>query len=179
MCRSAPSDFGASTRPAAGRQAGQHGAGLGQRVLQAAPGGGQRGGDRLALVLGEFAEMQQPVDEQAQAEIGRQPAGRGMRREQQAGLGQVRHDVADGRRRQVHRQPARQGAAADRLAGFDVLLDDLAQHGGRTGIEARRQRDARGEGLIHLQLPLEAREAGSVGQAIKVGTFRNMTYTQK
>ena len=72
--------------------------------------------------------MQQAVDEQAQALVGGQAAGGGVRGEQQAGVGQVRHDVADGRRRQVHRQAARQGAAADRLAGLHVLLDDLAQH---------------------------------------------------
>ena len=125
------------------RQAGQHGAGLGQRVLQAAAGGRERGGDRLALLLGQFAELQQPVDEQPQALVGRQAAGRGVRREQQAGLGQVGHDVADRRRRQAHGQPAGQGAAADRLAGLDVLLDDLAQHRGRAGVEARRQGDAR------------------------------------
>ena len=127
------------------RQAGQHGAGLGQRVLQAAARRGERRGDRLALVLGEFAEMQQAVDEQPQPLIGGQPAGGGVRREQQAGVRQVGHHVADGGRRQVHRQPARQRAAADRLAGFHVLLDDLPQHRGRTGIETRRQRGTRGE----------------------------------
>ena len=139
------------------RQAGQHGTGLGQRVLQAAARGGERGGDRLALVLGQFAEVQQAVDEQAQPLVGRQAAGRGVRREQQAGVGQVGHHVADGGRRQVHRQPARQGAAADRLAGLHVLLDDLAQDRGGAGVEAGRQSDAGGkpdwiEGFVHGSL---------------------------
>ena len=87
-------------------KAGQHGTGLCQRVLQAAARGGKRGGDRLAFVFGEFTEMQQAVDEQSQALIGGKPAGGGMRREQQAGVRQVGHDVADGRRRHVHRQAA-------------------------------------------------------------------------
>ncbi len=126
------------------RQAGEHGAGLGQRVLQAAARGTERGGDRLALVLGQFAEVQQAVDEQAQALIGGQAAGGGMRREQQAGIRQVRHDIADGGRRQADRQPARQGAAADRLASFHVLLDHFAQNGSRAGIEAGRQDSSEG-----------------------------------
>ena len=140
------------------RQAGQHGAGLGQRVLETAARGGERGGDRLAFVLGQFAEMQQAIDEQAQALVGGQPAGGGVRGEQQAGVGQVGHHVADGRRRQVHRQPARQRAAADRLAGLDVLLDDLAQNRGGAGIEPGRQRGTEGDaggvaGAVHGKTP--------------------------
>ena len=56
--------------------------------------------DLLALFLGEAAQLQQPVDEQAQAALGRQPAGRGVGRVEQPGLLQIRHDVADGGRRQ-------------------------------------------------------------------------------
>ena len=126
-------------QPGGLRQAGQHGAGLGQRVLQAAARGSERRGNRLPLVLRQLAEVQQAIDEQAQPLIGRQPSGRGVRREQQAGIGQVRHDIADRGGRQVHRQAARQGPAADRLAGLHVLFNDLAQHGSRTGVEARRQ----------------------------------------
>ena len=48
------------------RQAGQHGTGLGQRILQAAARGCQRRRNRLALILGEFTEVQQAVDEQTE-----------------------------------------------------------------------------------------------------------------
>jgi len=38
------------------------------------------------------------------------------------------------------RQQAREGAAAHWFAGFDILLDDLAQDGGRAHVQARRKR---------------------------------------
>ena len=107
-----------------------------QRVLQTAARRLQCRRDRAAFVIAQFAELQQPVDEQPQPKIGRQPAGGGMRCIQQPRVRQIRHHVADRRGREVHRQAARQSAAADRLPGFDVLLDDLPQHGGGPRIEA-------------------------------------------
>ena len=84
----------------------------------------------------QFAELQQAVHEQAQAAVGGQAAGGGVGGKQQAGVGQVRHDVADGCGGQRHGQAAGQGAAAYGLAGAHVLLDDLAQDGGGAGVQA-------------------------------------------
>ncbi len=95
--------------------------------------------DGGALVLGEFAELQQAVDEQAQASVGRQPARGGVGGEEQAGTGEVCHDVADGGRREVEREQARERARADGLAGFDILLDDFTQHGGGADVQPRGQ----------------------------------------
>jgi hypothetical protein len=66
---------------------------------EAAPGGFEFPADRLALVLAELAELQQPVDEQPQTLVGRQPPGRGVRGKQQAGLGEIGHHIADRRGR--------------------------------------------------------------------------------
>ena len=110
------------------RQAGDHLAGLAaaparstsaRLIAQSAPrsGGAPRG---------EVADLEQAVDEQAQADLGRQAPGRCVRGKDQAEMLQVRHDVADRGRRQRHRQQARQIARADRLAGREVGLDDRA-----------------------------------------------------
>ena len=72
-----------------------------QRLPQALAGRGQAAVDAGALVLAEPAELQQAVDEEPQPGLGRQPPGRGMRREQQPRLLEIGHDVADGRRREV------------------------------------------------------------------------------
>ena len=69
---------------------------------------------------GEVADLEQPVDEQAQAELRRQPPRRGVRRGDEAELLQVRHHVADRGRRQRHRQHARQIARPDGLARLEV-----------------------------------------------------------
>jgi hypothetical protein len=128
-------------------QAGQHGAGFGQGVFEAAAAGFQGVADGFAFFLGQFAELQQAVDEQTQAAIGGKAAGGGVGGEQQAGLGEVSHDVANGGRREGERgareqgggQAAREGAAADRLAGFYILFDHLAQHRGAARIQALGQ----------------------------------------
>ena len=91
--------------------------------------------DRLAVVLGEIADLHQGVDEEAQPHLGRQPAGRGMRRVDEAELLEIRHDIAHRGRRQGHRQNARQIARADRLAGRQIALDHLAEDFARTLVE--------------------------------------------
>ncbi len=78
------------------------------------------------IVLGDVADLQQAVDEQPQAGVGRQAPGADVRRAQQAQLGQVLHGVADRGRRQVH-AAARQGARAHRLAGLQIGLHDPAE----------------------------------------------------
>ena len=60
-----------------------------------------------------------------------------MRREDQAGGLEVRHDVADRRGRQRHRQDAGEIARADRLAGRQVAVDDLAEDLARTVVQLR------------------------------------------
>ena len=66
--------------------------------------------DIVPVVFGEVAHFHQRVDEEAQAELGRQPPGRGVRRIDQPELLQVRHHVAHRGRRQRDRQDARQVA---------------------------------------------------------------------
>ena len=77
--------------------------------------------DLPALVGRQVADLEERVDEEAEAEFGRQPPGRGVRRVDQAELLEVGHDVADRGRRQRHRQDAADVARADRLAGLEVL----------------------------------------------------------
>ena len=91
--------------------------------------------DRLPLRLGEIADLHQGIDEKPQAQFGRQPAGRGMRRVDQAELLEIRHHVAHRGRRQRHRDQARDVARADRLAGGEITLDDLTKYVPRTLIE--------------------------------------------
>ena len=111
----------------AARQAGQQGGRLLQRLRDAAAGRGAARLDALALVLGEVADLEQAVDEQFQPGVGRQPAGRGVRRVEQAEILQVGHDVADGGGRQRLGELAGERPRADRLAGLDIALDHLAQ----------------------------------------------------
>jgi hypothetical protein len=72
-----------------------------------------------------IADLEQRVDEEAQARLGRQPPGAGVRRVDQPREFEVRHDVAHARRRQRHRQDSGDVARPDRLAGGKVVLDDL------------------------------------------------------
>ena len=65
-----------------------------------------------------------PSTKKRKPELGRQPAGRGVRRIKQPGFFQIGHHVADRRRRQVLREAARQSARADRLAGGDITVND-------------------------------------------------------
>jgi hypothetical protein len=51
--------------------------------------------DALALLLGEVADLHERVDEEAQAQLGRQASGAGVGRIDQPHILQVGHDVAD------------------------------------------------------------------------------------
>jgi hypothetical protein len=128
----------------AARQAREHQRGLVEHFGQRAAGGGALDVDRGAVVFGKAAGFHQAVDEQAQAQIGRQAPGGGVRGEEQAQLLEIGHDVANRGRGELPAgelaQPARQGARPHRLAGFDIGFDDgaenvararghLAQHG--------------------------------------------------
>ena len=127
----------------AARQAGQRLARLGEHGLDACGPARRPCTSRLdlpALLGREVADLQQRVDEEAQAELGRQPAGRGVRRVDQAELLEVGHDVADRGRRQRHRQDAADVARADRLAGVEIGLDDPAEDLARAPVERLQRR---------------------------------------
>ena len=76
-------------------------------------------------------------------DLGRQAAGAGVRRVDQARSLEVRHDVADRGRRQRHRQDAREVARADRLAGRQIALDDPPEDLARALVRAPRAAPAR------------------------------------
>ncbi len=124
------------------RQARQQGRGLFQRLGHAAADGRAARLDALALLFGDVADLEQAVDEQPQAGIGRQAAGGGVRRVKQPDILQIGHDVADGGGRQGFAELAGECARADRLAGLDIALDHqpqdltgtLAQLGHRSGL---------------------------------------------
>src|SRR3546814_7921597 len=81
----------------AARQAGERLGGFFQHLRHRAAVGGNLAFDAGALVLGEVADLQQAVDAEAQAKVGRQAPGGGVRREQQAEVLEVRHTIAYGR----------------------------------------------------------------------------------
>ena len=135
ICFSRRSVFGATTRPAQRDRPESMVVASSSTSGEAAAGGRAFAVDVLALFLAEAAQLQQPADEQAEAALGRQAAGRGMRRIEQAGILQIRHDVADGGRRQRHGEPARNRARADGLTRFHVGVDDVAQDFARPLVE--------------------------------------------
>src|SRR5205085_2176425 len=79
-----------------------------ERLPQALAGSSAARLDRLALVLADAADLQEPVHEEPQASLGRQAACRGVWRVEQARLFEVRHDVADGGGREVETGAARE-----------------------------------------------------------------------
>ena len=91
--------------------------------------------DALALLRREVADLHHRIDEEAQAELGRQPPGARMRRVDQPHVLQVRHDVADRGGRQRRRQDAAQIARADRIAGLQIGFDDAAEDLARAVVE--------------------------------------------
>jgi hypothetical protein len=105
--------------------------------------GVQAGLDGAALGLAHVADLQQAVDEQAQARVGRQAAGAGVGGAQQAGLRQVLHGVADRGRRQGQAALG-QGARSHRLAGVQIALDDAPEDLARPAVELGK-RGAGGE----------------------------------
>ena len=118
-------------------QAGQPGQGFAEGGLDRLrlADGGELGLDRLPLRLGEIADLHQGIDEEPQAEFGRQPPGRGMRRVDQAELLEIGHHVAHRGRRQRNRDQARNVARTDGLAGRQITLDDLAKNIARALVE--------------------------------------------
>ena len=129
----------------AARQAGQERGSLRQRRLEGVAGGGGPDLclDALALVDGEIADLEERVDEEAQADLRRQAPGAGMGRVDQPGMLQIRHDVAHGGGRQGHRQDAGDVARPDRLAGRQIALDDAPEDLARALVQLRE-----GAGLI-------------------------------
>ena len=135
MWRKVVSVFGAVTRPAQWDRPGQKRGRLFQHLRQAAPCGHAPGLDPAALVFGQIAALQQPVNEQAQTVLRGQTTRRGVGRIEQPQILQVGHHVADGGRRQRNAHAPGQGPRADRLPGFHVALDDRPEHVAGTGVQ--------------------------------------------
>jgi hypothetical protein len=91
--------------------------------------------DAPALLIGQVANLEQPVDEQPQPDLGRQASGRGVRRKNVAQMLQIGHDVANRGGRQRHGQVTRQIARTDRLSGGEVSLHDLPKNGAGALVE--------------------------------------------
>ena len=91
--------------------------------------------DLVALGRREIADFEKGVDEEAQAELGRQPAGRDMRRIDQPERLEIAHHIADGGRRKRARQELRQHARTDRLAEIEIALDDQPEDLARAVVE--------------------------------------------
>src|SRR5205823_13071205 len=85
--------------------------------------------------LAEVADLQQRVDDEAQAEFGRQSPGRRVRRINETELLQVRHHVAHGGGRERRRDQAGDIARAYRFAGSKVAFDDLPEDVARALVE--------------------------------------------
>ena len=80
-----------------------------------------------ALGARDVAHLEDAVDEEAQAELGRDPPGRDVRRIEQAEQLEILHDVADGGGRDPLADRARERARADRVAGLEIGLDQPAE----------------------------------------------------
>ncbi len=79
--------------------------------------------DFLDLLVVQGLELEQRVDEEAVALVGRNAAGGGVRRGDEAQILEVGHDVADGGRGEAQARIARQGSRADGLPVANVILD--------------------------------------------------------
>src|SRR5207248_2114794 len=112
------------------------------------PGAGDLRFDRLAVALGQIADLHQGVDEEAQPDLGRQPPGGGMRRIDEAELFEIGHDIAYRRRGQRHRQDSLYIAPADWLTGRQIALDDQAKDLARALIELSQAQLARDQWKI-------------------------------
>jgi hypothetical protein len=130
-----PVGLGRDDKASAARQPGERPDRFRQHVRHRPPGTGALALDLLALLLRHRAYLEQAVDEQPQARLGRQAAGGGVGRVEQAGFLQILHDVADRGRRQRHAQPARNRARPDRLARLDIGVDDVTQYFERTLVQ--------------------------------------------
>ena len=99
------------------------------------------------LALIKVAELQQAIDEKAQARLRRPPTSHGVRAVEQPQHFQIGHRVADRSRRK--RQPAALGQRPrpHRLARRQVRFHDLAEDLARAGVE--RSERARWGGVGH------------------------------
>ncbi len=104
------------------------------------------GARQVALLVGrEVARVHQLVDEEAQPQLGRHAARRGVRLVDETEVGELRHGVADARGRERDRQQMREGARAHGAR--------LAHVGGDHGAE-------------HHALALAERQAGRLGSSL-------------
>ena len=106
-------------------------------------GGAHLAVDPRALLAPEVAELQQRVDEEPQAQLGRQTSGARVRRVDQPELLEILHHIADRGGRQRDRQHAREMPGADGFAGRQIRFDDAAEdfaRRGRSGSPGRRLR---------------------------------------
>ena len=140
MCFSRTSCFEATTTPAPRERPESKGGRLRQHIVHrsAASGAGHLGLDIAALLLRDLADFQHRIDEEAQADLGRQTAGAGVGGMDQAERFQIGHDVSDRGRRQRSRQDARDIAGADRLAGREISVHDLAENLARALVQLRQ-----------------------------------------
>jgi hypothetical protein len=83
--------------------------------------------DAGALLGRNITDFEHRIDEEAETELGRQPAGAGMRRVNETGGLEIRHDVADRGWRQSHGENTRQIARADGITRGEIGLDDLTK----------------------------------------------------
>ena len=89
--------LGRHDQPGAARQARHHRRRLVQHLVQIGALRRALALDRRPVVVRELADLQQPVDEQAQPGLARQPPGGAVRRVQEPHILEIRHDVADRR----------------------------------------------------------------------------------
>jgi hypothetical protein len=80
------------------------------------------------LVLGENADLQEPVDEHAKPRIGGDAPGAGMRGKEQAEGFQIRHHIADRGGGQIDAEMAREIARAHGLARLQIGFHDPAEN---------------------------------------------------
>ena len=108
-------------------QAGQQGRGLVQRLVEAAALAGQPRVDLASLLGPDVADLQQAIDEQPQAGMGRDPPRRGVGCRQQARPASGPAWYCGSRRATAATPLMRHGARADGLAGLQIGLDDAAE----------------------------------------------------
>ena len=153
--------LGRQHQPGGGGQARQHGRRIGQRVLQRPA----RVPRAARPIRSRSSSLRSPncsrpsTNRRMPRSVGRRPA-EVWGGEQQPGLGQVGHDVADrGRRHRDRQEAAGERAASHRLTGLHELLDDLAQDGSAARIQARGQvRTVETKGhVIHMATKLGMR----------------------
>ncbi len=134
----------------AAREAGEQAGRLPQQSLEAGVGAlaGDLALDADAFLGRQFADLQQRIDEEAQAGLGRQAPRAGVRRIDEAEFFQILHHVSDRGRGERHRQDARQMPRTDWLARVEVGFDDRSEDFARAGIE-RAQRSRRSRFAAH------------------------------